>query len=465
MRKISFILLLATFLFNCSQRIGVGLKDDFRAEIQVETGQNYPELNTTDIIQKIQIGDKNFVIETINGKEQLTVPGEYGKLLEQGQAKPVGDKDWQITYDKADQILYFLPPTDTLRITCKKQNPENFDSFINFTKEDLDSISVLFKNKPLPSSRLNIVSSGTGYKPIMELHIPSWESIKPSDYKIQISRPFYEDYLQSISSLKQNELRLGLSQSELQIQLINKESSVFIPEKLYLKNAAGKTETYLTTEIEGGVNLYDLEFPVQVYGSKYRWQFFNHKDEKIEAAVYTKPGNYKLYYLEKERELPIILYDISRDQIDRSLFENWVLNKMEKIDNIFLYITNGYESVFNTENVEYKNILNKIYRIHPRTSNILESLDRFSLILKRKDILEKYLNSPAQYGNKLSPHYYLFLSGDNVERLSTAISHLLNKISQVQISRQNLTICIDSQYKNSQFSKQINNSNIELKYL
>ena len=465
MRRFTIILIVIALFVNCAQKVGVGLQENFKPEIEIKTGRDFPELKAQEIINEIRIEDKTFALKTRQEKAILKLPRKYMKLLKEGKGKPVPEKNWQIAFNPAEKALFVLPVTDTIKIECEKQDPENFNKFINFAVEDFDSLEVLFRGEILPRTRLNYTAGDTAGGSILKLQIPVWESIDKKDYQIQISRPFYEDYSREITKLDQNRLKLGLSQSELQIQLINKESSPFIPRQLYIENAAGQRETYLATEIEGGVSLYDLEFPVKVYGSQYRWQFFNYQDEKIENAVYTKPGEYKLYFLEKERELPIILYDISRDQINKEIFENWVLNKMEKIDNVFLYLTNGYENIFNNNDQDYNDILNRIYRMQPRTSNILESIERFSTTLKRKNILDNYLNSPAKYGNKLQPHYYIFLSGDNVERLSTAINHFLNKINKLDIPKNRLTVCIEKQFRNNEFAKSIEASRINLKVL
>lgn len=462
MRKFIGIFILIALLVNCAQKIGVGIQEDFSPEIKVKTGQEYPELKVTDFVKEIKIGDKTFAIGTVGEKSVVKLPPHYQNLMARGNAKPVDSKDWQVSYNKSDKILYILPPTDTLEIECQKQDPENFDNYIDFTQQDFDSVSIYFKNIKLPPSRMTFHSADSLAKSIIKLQIPAWKSIVPSNYNLKISNPVYEDFTKKLPPLVQDGLKLGLEQVELTIQLLNKESSPFMPENLFIENAKGDKNTYLTTQIEGGVELYKLEFPVKVYGSKYKWQFFNYKDEKIEEAVYTEPGSYKLYFLEKERELPIVMYDISREQIDRSTFENWVRNKMNKIDNIFLYITNGYENSFNGDNQEYDDILNKIYRMRPRTSNILESIERFSLTLKRKNILDNYLNSPAQYGNKLQPRYYIFLSGDNVERLSTAVQHFTNKIDRVKIPEDKLTICIDQKYANTNFFRSLKSMNIDV---
>ena len=465
MRIFIIILVVIVLFFNCAQKVGVGLQENFKPEIEVKTGTDFPEVKAPEIINQIRIEDKTFALKTRKDKAILKLPRKYMKLLKQGKGAPIPEKNWQLAFNPAEKELYVLPITDTMKIKCQKQDPEKFNKYINFTAEDFDSLNVLFRGKILPRTRLDYTAGDTAGGSILKLQIPIWESINKSDYRIQISKPFYEEYSREITKLDKNRLKLGLSQSELQIQLINKESSPFLPRELYIENAAGQKETYLATEIEGGVNLYDLEFPVKVYGSRYRWQFFNYKDEKIETAVYTKPGEYKLYFLEKERELPIILYDISRDQINKEVFENWVLNKMEKIDNVFLYLTNGYENIFNSNDQNYNDILNRIYRMQPRTSNILESIERFSTTLKRKNVLDYYLNNPAQYGNKLQPHYYIFLSGDNVERLSTAINHFLNKINKLDIPKNRLTIYIEKQYQNNEFAKSIEASRINLKVL
>ncbi|HMA61411.1 MAG TPA: hypothetical protein VKP78_02055 [bacterium] len=466
MRKIMFLILGIALFMSCSQKIGVGLREDFSPEIKVETGQDFPELQAEKIITKLKIEDKTFPIETSDGETTVKIPRKYKKYLKEGKGQPVDSDQWQISYDQEANKLHILPKTKTIEIQCQKQNPENFAKYIDFEQQDFDSLEVVFQNNTLPESRLQTtVGSDTTGPSILELQVPIWESIQESDYKIKIMRPFYEEYIQTLTAIPNNQLKLGLSRSELKVRLINKENSVFMPDQIYVENATGQQETFLTTEIEGGISLYDLEFPVKVSASQYKWQLFNYKDEKIDFQVYNKPGQYQLYYLEKERELPIVLYDVSRDQIDRNSFENWVVNKMQKIDNIFLYITNGYENVFNTDNTDYNTVINRIYRMRPQTSNILESIERFTLTLKRKDILENYLNNPVEYGQKLQPHYYLFISGDNVERLSTAINHFTEKLNRVDIPADRLTIYVDQEYSGSDFINSLKDRKFEIKTL
>src|SRR6056297_3415058 len=142
MRKLIFIIFLLGLLFSCAQKIGVGIDADYEPEIIVKTGQKYPELQVQEIIKNIRIKDKIFPLETKNGETLIKIPNKYGKLLKQGKAESVDNKEWEISYNREDEILYILPPLKTLRIECKKQSQENFADYIAFTKKDFDSLFI-----------------------------------------------------------------------------------------------------------------------------------------------------------------------------------------------------------------------------------------------------------------------------------------------------------------------------------
>ena len=454
------LITVSILFFGCAPQIGVNLKKEFSPEIEVKTGKKYPELKVSQFAKSIRIGGETFPIKKTQKKSFVKLAGNNLDILKKEGGEVVGKENWEVSYDQKNKIVYIVPTTKEIRLELQKQNPKKLSEYIKFDSLDFSSVNVEYKSRDLPEGRLKF--SVEKNKTNLIFKIPSWKSIDSQNYQINISRKFYETYQKDLSTIENDLIKLKLSQSEFTVDFRNKEKSVFMPEEVKIINATGREKDYLTTQLEGGIELYNMNFPVVLTGDKYKWQLFNQKGEEVDSLVFTEPGKYTVKYLEKERELPLAFYDISTDYIEPELFENWVLNKKDKLDHIFLYVTNGYENSSNWGLKDEEEVLNRIYRISPRTSSILESIERFSVLRDRKNILGKFMENPAQYGKKLKPRYYIFISNENVQRLSTAVDMFKNKLKEVEIPLDKLTVCVGKEVINSSFVKKMQAMDVEI---
>lgn len=250
----------------------------------------------------------------------------------------------------------------------------------------------------------------------------------------------------------------------LKLKFVNMENAVYEPGFVCLKNKYNKTEKYSSRELKSGISVYDVEFPVKLYSQKNAIAIFDEKGNQIDTLLINNAGFFDLLFKENLREFPAVFYDLSEGKADPQTFEKWVNAKKNSSEGVFLYVTNGYEKISNSNPDNIINVTNKIYRITPRTSNVLESLKNFT------DSFQGFagdanLNDEEVYGNKMTPRYYIFLANENVERLQFAVDKLVQKMDELKMAKDRVIIYINKSQEKSSIINQLKNNNLNVQIL
>lgn len=462
MKKVLLLFFLTLiFLSNCAQNVGVKIDPEFDPEVRIVSNQDYPEIKTSEYLQKLTIEGKDYAIILKDGKETAKIPKKYLKNISQYEVK-VSDKDlWKFNYLNEIKILEAEPKNYKVPVNLLRQNPENHNNNRPFILEDMANISVFYKDKRLIATRY---LSDDGRPDKLDLKIPTFPEVSMDDYSIKIDLPGYEPYNKKLIDIQDKTIKLKLQQSMLKLKFVNLENAIFEPGFVCMKNKYNKTEKYSSNELKKGVSVYDVEFPVKLFSQKNSIALFDNKGNSIDTLVIDKAGFFDLLFKENLREFPAVFYDLSEGKATPEAFEKWVNAKKDASEGVFLYVTNGYEKISNSNPDNIINVTNKIYRITPRTSNVLESLKNFT------DSFSGFagdanLNNEELYGSKMTPRYYLFLSDENVERLQFATDKLVKKLEELKIAKDRVIIYINKSQQNSSLVSQLKNNNLNVQIL
>jgi len=462
MKKILFLFFITLiFLSNCAQNVRVKIDPEYNPEVRIVSDQDYPEIKSLEYLRNITIDGKNYSIELKDGKEVVKIPKKYLKNINHHNVKAAGKDLWNFYYMENVKILEVEPKHYKVPVTLLRQNPENYDKSRPFVREDLDSIDVLYRGSELTATRY---LSEQGRPDQLELKIPTFSEVKMDDYRIRIDLPGYETYSQKLIDIQDKTLRLKLRQSMLKLKFENLDNNIFEPGILLMANKFGKVEKYSTSELKKGISVYDVEFPVKLYSAKKNISLYDNNGNKIDTLQIPRAGFFDLLFRENLREFPVVFYDLSTGKADPRNFEQWVNAKKQDCEGVFLYVTNGYEKVYNSNPDNIISVTNKIYRITPRTSNILESIKNFN------DSFQQFsgeinLNDEERYGAKMTPRYYLFLSDENVDRLQFAVDKLVEQIRNSRIDKDKLIIFVNNTREKSATVKLLRNNNLNIQIL
>ncbi len=462
MRKVTLLVLVTLFfLANCSQKVGVKLDPDYKPEVRVVANQDYPEIKVSEIVESVTIADKNYPIIQKDGREIAKLPRKYLKHAEKYNFRSGTLDHWKFNYLENNKVLEMEPKSYKVPVTLLRQNPRDYDKFRPFIRDDLANIEVYFNDKKLPDSRY---ISEQGRPDLLEIKIPTLPQVHMDDYRISINIPGYENYQEKLIDIQDKTVKLKLQKSMLRLNFVNLDQTMFEPGFVHIENQYGLEEKYSSMELKQGISFYDIEFPINIYSKKGSISIFDKQGNMIDTLVVESPGYFDLMFKERMREFPAILYDISQGQVTPEIFEKWVNEKKESSEGIFLYVTNGYEKIFNSNPDNIIAVSNKIYRLVPRTSNVLESIGQFTQSFKQF-ASNANLNDEEIYGTKLAPRYYIFLSDDNVERLEFAVNKLVDKIEELGINNNNLVIFINESKDQSTLIQQLKNNNITVQLI
>jgi hypothetical protein len=284
------------------------------------------------------------------------------------------------------------------------------------------------------------------------------------DYTIKVKLPGYEKFHQKLIDIENKTIELKLRQSMLKLKFVNLENTLYEPGFILMENKYSKVEKYSSAELKQGISVYDIEFPAKLFSPKNSISIFDKKGNAIDTLIIDNAGFFDFIFKENVREFPAVFYDLSEGKTAPDIFENWINEKKTKSDGIFLYVTNGYEKVYNSNPDNIISVANKIYRIVPRTSNVLESISEFEKSFESfaRDV---NLNDEEAYGTKMKPRFYLFLSDENVERLEFAVNKFVEKIEEMEIERDRIVVFINAAQKNSSIIKQLKNNNFSVQII
>ncbi len=459
MKKIILLTLISVlFLNRCAQNVGVKIDPEYKPEVRVVSSQDYPELTAVNVIQKIYINGKEYDIKRKEGREIARLPRKFLKNWQEYPVEAGLNDYWNFEYDNQQEVLEAVPKIYTVPITLLRQNPKQVTKNRPFVREDLNQIALYYKSDSLTQKRY---IPKHGRPDMIQLKIPSFPKVKMDDYKISIDLPGYEKYEEKIINIQDKTVKLKLKKSMLRFKFVNLENSVYEPGFIYLQNQYDKLEKYSSRELKQGISIYNAEFPVQLFSQKKSVSLFDKSGNAIDTLTIAKPGFYDFLFKENMREFPAVFYDLSQGKTTPGQFEKWINQKKAEADGVFLYVTNGYEKIYNSNPDNIISVTNKIYRLTPRTSNVLESIQEFTQRFKGF-ANNANLNDEEVYGAKLSPRYYLFLSDENVERLAFAVNKLTAKIAELNIPKDKVIIYINASKTGSSIIKQLKTKNFNI---
>ena len=459
MKRLIFLTVITLlFLSHCAQNVGVKIDPEYDPEVRIIANQDYPELKSSEILQVLEVNEKIYPITMKNGHEVAKIPGKYLKNIKKYQMKSGLNDLWNFTYQSADKIVEAEPKNYSVALSLVRQNPENHENNRPFVRDDLSKVDVFYKDKTLPSTRF---LPEHGRPDMLDLKIPSFPEVQMDDYRIKIEIPGYEVYDKKLIDIQDKKVLLKLRQSMLKFKFVNLENSSFEPGFIYLENKYSKVEKYSSSELKSGISIYGVEFPVKIFSKKKSISIFDNKANEIDTMIINKAGYYDLIFKENVREFPAIFYDISDGKTTPEIFEQWLNDKKSSSEGVFVFVSNGDEKISNSNPNNIINVTNQIYRIIPRTSNVLESLEEFT---KKFTSFAKdaNLNDEEIYGTKLLPRYYIFLSDDNVERLEFAVDKFTRQIKKMDVDSNDVIVYINSSKKNSSIIKQLKNNNFNV---
>ena len=462
MKKVLILFFLTLiFLSNCAQNVRVKVDPEYNPEVRIISNQDYPEIKTSELLQKLTIEGKDYAITVKKGKEVARIPKKYLKALDKYNIQILQNDFWNFNYFESDKILNAEPKNYKVPLTLLRQNPKKYDKNRPFIRDDLKSVELYYKDKKLTESRY---LSKQGRPDIVDLKIPTFPEILMDDYSIKIDIPGYETYNQKIIDIQNKTVKLKLRQGMLKFKFVNIENSMFDPGFIFIENKYNKIEKYSSLELKKGISIYDVEFPVKLFSKKGNITIFDEQGNKIDTLVVKNAGFFDMLYKENFREFPAIFYDLSEGKANPDVFEKWVNNKKNSSEGIFLFVTNGYEKVFNSNPDNIINVTNKIYRLSPRTSNVLESINHFSEKFK-SFTNNTNLNDEEVYGTKMTPKFYIFLSDENVERLQFAVDRFVKQIHDSKFKKDSVVIFLNPSQKNSSIIQQLKDNNLNVQIL
>jgi len=455
MRKIILMLLLAIFLNECSQKLAIEISPDYSPEFSAFSEQDTTGKQIRDITEKIDVDGKSYAIKSKKELEIVKIPRKVVKKLDELEIKTEDEELWTIDYTKESKSLTISPKTYEIPVDLYRQNPDDFEKYRPFQNADIDNLRVFYKDEELSTNRCH---SGSVRPDQIQLQIPLLSELKMDDYRIDVQLADYLPYSESLIDIEDKKIKLNLEWGKLKLNPINKEESEFIPRKYYLENTRGLLREFSDAQIKEGMNIYDIEYPVKLFGEKYRCQFYDINNNKIDTLIFENEGNYDFSYNELPREIPVVFYDMSSGLISSEEFENWINEKKLKSDGIFIFVTNGYEKLFNEAPMDFNNIIGKINRITPRTSNILESITNFKNSFDNIEFMSNF-SDPVKFGNKITKKYYFFLSDENVGRLDFALNKFEKQINELEIDKEQLDIYIRNSEENQEFIEKLRDEN------
>jgi len=457
-RLVVLVVITLLFLSHCAQNVGVKIDPEYDPEVRIIANQNYPEIKTSEVLMALDVNDKVYPITTKDGHEVVKIPGKYLKNIDKYAMKAGLNDLWTFSYEPADKTLQAEPKNYSVALNLVRQNPENHEKSRPFVRDDLEKVEVYYKDKNLGNSRF---LPEHGRPDMLDLKIPSFPEVQMDDYRIKIDLPGYETYDKKLIDIQDKTVQLKLRRGMLKFKFVNLENTSFEPGFAYLENKYSKVEKYSSSELKNGISIYEVEFPVKIFSKKKSISIFDDKGNSIDTLTIDKAGFYDLIFKENTREFPAIFYDISDGKTTPEIFEQWLNDKKNASDGIFVYASNGDEKISNSNPNNIINVTNQIYRIIPRTSNVLESLEEFTKKFK-SFAKDANLNDEESYGTKLSPRYYIFLSDDNVERLEFAVDKFTNQIKKMDVDSNRVIVYINSSKKNSSIIKQLENNNFNV---
>jgi len=459
MKKILLLIITVIFIAGCSQNVGIRVDPEYNPEVKIISDQNYPEIRSSELFTNLRIEGKGYPILRKDDKETIKLPSKYLKKIKKYNISVKNGDFWDFNFSKDDKILTVTPKTYNLSITLLRQNPKNYNNNRPFLRDDIKNVTVYYKDEVLNSTRY---FSKLDRPDKLNLKIPSLQEVKMDDYYIEITIPGYEPFKKSLININDNKIMLKLKSGMMQLNFVNLENSIFVPRYIEMINANNDLEKYTITELMTGISLFDIELPVKLFGINNSFQLFDKNGDILDTLVLTNTGIFDILYKEKIRELPIVFYDISEGLPNIKEFENWLTKAENGSEGVFLYVTNGYEKIYNNNPGELENVKNRIHRINPRTSNVLEALSTF----KDKFLSSKFktqFDNKKVYGNKLNPKYYIFLSDENADRLLYAIDRFVKQFDELEISKEDTVIFTNK--KNQDFIKKLEKNNIIVKTL
>lgn len=459
MKKLVLLVITTLLLLShCAQNVGLKIDPEYDPEIRIVTNQQYPELKSSEILQTVVVNGDTYPVTELNGYEVVKIPRKYLKNRELVEMKSEGADLWNFQYKQSEKVIIAAPKTYVVPLVLERQNPENYDNLRPFTRPDLATVDVFYNKTSLEDQRF---LSKHGRPDVVELKIPSFPEVQMDDYRIRIEMPGYEVFDKKLIDIQNKSVQLKLNRSMLKLKFVNLENSTYEPGFVCLKNKYSKIEKYSTSELKKGISIYDIEFPVKIFSENNSISIFDDKGHPIDYLTIEKAGYFDLVFKENVREFPAIFYDISDGKTKPEKFEKWINEKKATSEGIFVFASNGDEKISNSNPNNIINVSNQIYRIVPRTSNILENLEEFTKYFK-SFAKDANLNDEGIYGMKLSPRYYIFLSDDNVERLEFAVDKFTQQMNKMNINNNEVVVYINSTQNKSSIINQLKTKNFSV---
>ncbi|MBN2279957.1 MAG: hypothetical protein JXQ65_05205 [Candidatus Marinimicrobia bacterium] len=462
MKRLAFLFfLILIFLSQCAQNVGIMIDSEYDPEVKIVAGKNYPEIRSIEVIQALEVNGKIYPITQKDRHEIVKIPVKYLKNPNKYTLKAGLNDLWQFTYSEADKTLEAVPRHYSVTLDLLRQNPRQYDKNRPFIREDLAAVEIYYMDKVLENNRF---LANNGRPDLLDLKIPVFPEVRMDDYRIKINLPGYEPFDRKLIDIQEKTIRLRLQQEMLKLKFVNLENSTYEPGFVILQNSISKEEKYSSDELKEGISIYSIEFPVKIYSQQKSITLFDDRGQEMDTLIIDKAGFYNLVYKENFREFPVVFYDISKGKTEPDMMERWLNEKKNSSEGIFIFASNGDEKIFNSNPNNIINVTNQIYRIAPRTSNVLDNIREF--IGKFKNFTSQTnLDNEETFGTKLAPRYYIFLSDDNVERLEFAVEKFTRQLQDLEIKSTDVIVCINESQKKSAVIRQLKESNFNVQTL